>query len=144
MTQILEPTTCSTPACRRVLPAAPVLIRVPAVSAATIGCARTPLRRRRLRREVRVAGYLFMALLPPAVACATWGGSRTPLLLAVNSPDRVVDALTCPLDTAPPQISLRIEPVALAQPREAVECPVFLSGQFLPLDAPEEVAHGGY
>ncbi len=144
MTQILEPSNCSMPARRRTLPAAPVLIRVPALSAPTVGGRRAPVRRRRLRREIRVAGYWLLALIPPSVACATWGGSHTPMLLAVNSPDRSVAAVASLTDDAQPRIMLSIEPVAAPQLREAAPCSVVLSGQLLPADAPEETAHGGY
>ena len=143
MTQILEPLTCSTPARRRALPAAPVLIRVPALSPAKVGGERSQIRRRRLRREVRVAGCWLLALIPPSVACATWGGTRPPSLLAINSPDRPAFVVGSP---GSPQraITLSLEPVRAAQPFELSKSPVFLSGRLLPADTSEEPTHGGY
>ena len=143
MTQILESTTCSTPARRRALPAAPVLIRVPTMTlSATNG--RGPVRRRRVRREIRIAGYWALALLPPAVACATWGGSRAPMLLAVRSPDQQVEAGASPTDEALQRISLSIAPMDSSASRFEPLGSVFLSGELLPTDAAGELVHGGY
>ena len=145
MTRILEPRTCSTPARRRTLPAAPVLIRLPALSHATIGNGSGPIRRRRrLRREFRIAGCWLLALIPTAVVGASWGGGRAPVLLAVHAPAQAPEAGAGLADESRPCISLSIAPVLAVQPAEAVECSVFLSGQLLPADAPEEVVHGGY
>ena len=136
MNQILEPTNCSTPARRRAPAVAPVLIRVPALAGAD---ARRPGRspRRRLRREVRVAGCWLLALVPTVAACSAWGGHRPAPLLAVNSPDRVAPVA--------PAISLSIEPTPNTPPlADHAECSVFLSGQLLPADPTEESIHGGY
>lgn len=144
MTQIMEPSTCSTPARRRALPAAPILIRVPALSSAMIGGVRPRQVRRRLRREVRVAGCWLLALIPPSVACITWGGTRSHSpLLAVNSPDRVASS-TGSLESPQRRITLSLEPVLAVQPHEIAESSVFLSGQLLPADTSEEPTHGGY
>lgn len=134
MTQMLEPRTCSIPARRQSASTVPVLIRVPALAGGAVG-GRTPAaRRRRLRREVRVAGCWLLALLPPGAALAAWGGPRPAPLLAVNSPDR----------PAPPTISLSLEPAVAAQPVSDPGCSVALTGQLLPADCAEEPAHGGY
>ena len=143
MIQISEPSICSTPARRRALPVAPILIRVPALSSAAIGGAGPQARRRRLRREVRVAGCWLLALIPPSVACATWGGTRPHSLLAVNSPGRPASVAGLP-ESPQRTITLSLEPVRAAQPFEASDSPVFLSGQLLPADTSEEPTHGGY
>ncbi len=145
MTEILEPSTCSTPARRRALPTAPVLIRIPALSSATIGEVRQrEVHRRRLRREVRVAGCWLLALIPPSVACATWGGTRSHSpLLAVNSPDLASPASGAS-ESPQRRITLSLVPVLAVQPHEIAESSVFLSGQLLPTDASEEPTHGGY
>ena len=146
MTLILEPSTCSTPARRRATLAAPVLIRVPALSGSAVAGRRTPVRRRRLRREVRVAGFWLLALIPTVVACATWGSTRPAPLLAVNSPDRPAAEVAFEArDQGRSTISLRLEPVLAAAPTpEFAGGPVFFSGQLLPADTTEEPSHGGY
>ena len=138
MTQTLESSTCTTLAQRQVLPTAPILIRVPTIAATTISGAR-PLVRRRLRRELRVASYWMLALIPPSVACVTWGGTRSNLVLAVNFPDRADS-----VDIRQPSISLSLAPALAVTSSETAECSVSLSGRLLPLDASEELTHGGY
>lgn len=144
MTQSPEPPTCSSPARRRALPAAPVLIRVPAIAPATIGAGRTRVVRRRLRREVRVAGFWLLALIPPAVACATWGGGRPAVLLSLRGPAEATPADPIEAPPAAVALSLSLEPVLAAQPAEASGASVFLTGQLVPVDSPEEPMHGGY
>lgn len=139
MSQVLEAEMTTIPARRRALPAAPVLIQVPAL-ARTAGAIRP---RRRLRREVRVAGYWLLALVPASVACAAWGGvARPPVLLNVPSPDRV--SAPAAADPAPERgITLSLDPTPALAGVEAEPCRVFLTGQILPLDAAEEPTHGG-
>ncbi len=145
MNQILEPISCLTPVRRRaLLAAAPVLIRVPVLAGASVGGVR-PSSRRRLRREVRAAGYWLLALIPATVACATWGGHRPPVLLTVNPPARPALAVRARGDDRPSLISLSLAPIVATQPsHEFAGGPVFLSGQLLPADPSEESAHGGY
>ncbi len=153
MTQTLpEPiVTTSYPARRRELPSAPVLIRVPIVVASRVS--KTPARRRRLRREVRAAGYLLLLAVPACLACLGFGGFRPPSIaasafgvaaraeavVAPEGPDAAEGPRTAPA------ISLSLEPVLAAhQPRDIVEAPVLLSGQLLPVDSHEEPSHGGH
>jgi len=142
MTQTQDPPILTIPARRRTLPAAPVLIRIPAVTASS----RAPegrARRRRLRREVRVAGYLLLAALPLSLAYTSLGGDRRPALAATSPAVGVEDAAANPAEAMPPTISISLEPVLSAQPRDPSESPVFLSGQLLPAEvSPEETTHG--
>ena len=142
MTQ-MESTCCSTPARRRALSTPTVLIRVPALAGVPVGASTMPARRRRLRREVRIAGAWLLALIPPTMACATWGGTRPAPLLAVNSPTRAASTVAEPVGSPRGMISLSLEPVAPAQRPERGSS-VVLSGQLLPADAFEEPTHGGY
>ena len=143
MTQISEPKIDPPLARRRALPAAPVLIRVPTISSAKMA-GRGPIRRRRLRREVRVAGYWLLVLAPLGFTCVTWGGSRAPMLLAVNSPDRPVEAVASPTEEALHRISLSVAPLDSTAARFDGGGPIFLSSELMPTDAAQEVAHGGY
>ena len=144
MTQTLEPTFCLPPARSRALPLAPVLIRVPAIKGASFGGVRAPVRRRRLRREIRVAGFWLLALIPPSVACATWGGTRSIPHLAINSPDGAAPADSLSVESLQREITLSLEPAFLVPAADPTEGSVILSGELLPADAFEETAHGGY
>src|SRR4051812_5588429 len=80
MTQTQDTATLLTPARRRSASAVPVLIQIP-----NLGPSRAPqrrVRRRRLRREVRVAGYLMLAVVPISIAFASLGGPRLSPLAA--------------------------------------------------------------
>jgi hypothetical protein len=99
-------------------------------------------RRRRLRREVRVAGYALLILLPLSMALATFAGERRPFLTSsqpvVENPatrPQVVE-LQAPVSLSP------LEPI-LAADRQA-DASIVLPGVLLPVDAPEESSDGGH
>ncbi len=149
-TLLESPVTTLAPARRRELPSAPVLIRVPIVIASR--ASKAPVRRRRLRREARVAGYLLMLAGSTALAYLGLGGHRLPSIAASSfgvaarvDPAEGSDGGAGDPARNPPAISLSLEPVLAAhQGREFVEGPVLLSGQLLPVDSHEEPSHGGH
>ncbi len=145
MTQTQERPIDLTPARRRPLPPAPVLIRIPAVAEAHAPKRRA--RRRRLRREVRVVACFLLAALPLPLVLARSGGDtrpasapapRGPALRAGVGGDRAGGELS------PPVISISLEPIFSTPSRDLAESRVFLSGQLLPADTPEESSHGGH
>jgi hypothetical protein len=94
----------------------------------------TPRPRRRLRRELRAAGYLVASSLPLVLAAALLHGapvSRGAGLSGASAPA-----------VRPPSVSISIEQSALG-PRVEPEPPVVLPGYLLPADGPEEAAHAG-
>jgi hypothetical protein len=135
-------------------PVVPILIQVPAVPALMGRAGRTSMgvrvrtgtsvrqqrRRRRLRREVRVAGYAMMLMAPMMYAPLAMWGERSS-----NEPRAVEPGSDCPeLTTAlhPPVISISIEPVAGSSCSEA-EPPVVFPGYLLPDNESEGPAHAG-
>jgi hypothetical protein len=145
------PTTTSRPISDR--PVVPILIQVPAFPAPTsrsawprvrARAATSPQRRRRLRREVRVAAYALM-LAAPLVSAPVWirgewsstvpGAARPEPAPAAEGTDRAVAH-------HPPVISISIEPAAGVTGTEA-EPPVVFPGYLLPDDDSEEPAHAG-
>ncbi len=135
-------------------PVVPILIQVPAVPALMGRAGRTSpgvrvrtgaslhpqRRRRRLRREVRVAGYAMMLMAPMMYAPLAMWGERSS-----NEPRAVGPGSDCPeLTTAlhPPVISISIEPVAGSSCSEA-EPPVVFPGYLLPDNESEGPAHAG-
>ena len=142
MLQTCEPRTRSNPARRRSAPV-PVLIAIPAVSLNT-RAPRGRVRRRRLRREVRVAGYALLILLPITMALATLASDRRALARPGS-----LEGDDAPL--AQVASSVRLEaPISLssdeltppAEPAPAVR--VFLPGVVVPVEASEEPSHGGH
>ena len=133
-----------TPARRRTTAALPVLIQIPKLGPSPRAF-RRPARRRRLRREVRVAGFALLALLPIAFTLFTFGGDRLPPARAASltvehseAPDEPE-----PATRKPGVISLApLEPVVTI--RRELDAPVFLPGYLLPADAPEESSDGGH
>jgi hypothetical protein len=139
-------------------PIVPVLIQVPAVPsllrasgrAASRPHRRPVARRRRLRREVRMAGYTVMMIAPLSLASALLmggrsGGALEPALPAVARAAAESAAPGCDrpgLASAPPIISISLEPAALS-PYAEVEPQVVLPGYLLPDDECEEPAHAG-
>ena len=134
-------------------PAVPVLIQVPAVPSlerasrrATARLQRRPAaRRRRLRREVRMAGYTLMMTAPLILASLLLWGGRPAVSMAATRPvgDCVSDDGRADLAAArPPAISISIESATLSPCSEA-EPPVVLPGYLLPDDHCEEPAHAG-
>jgi hypothetical protein len=106
---------------------------------------RRPQPRRRLRREVRLAGYLMICLLT-----LIW----VPRVLLFRSEGSAVEARSgrtgagrgragTAFRTVPaPAISISIEPAGLA-PYAGAESPVVFPGYLLPDDGCEEPAHAG-
>jgi len=142
MTQFQDPPILQNLARRRALPAAPVLIRIPAVAAGPVA-PRRRARRRRLRREVRVVGYFLLATLPLWLAIASLGGERRPALMTASAPAIGPDPAA--FESTVPAISISLEPALAARPSDFAAPPVFLSSQLLPADvAPEETSHGGH
>jgi hypothetical protein len=135
MIQTCEPKTRSTPARRRSAPL-PVLISIPTLETASQP-RRVRVRRRRLRREVRVAGYALLILMPLSMAFATFTGDKRPFLTASPLPEHA--------ETADPQTSISLSPLEpiVAADRQADE-PVILPGLLLPVDASEESSDGGH
>jgi hypothetical protein len=133
-----DTTTLLTPALRRSVSAVPVLIQIP-----NLGPSRVPqrrARRRRLRREVRVAGYLLLAILPITIAFASMGGYRlSPLAASSLALPSESEAST---SREVPAVSLSLEPISSVS--RDFECPVFLPGTLLPADSTEEGGDGGH
>jgi hypothetical protein len=126
-----------------------------------IGRGRSPARpgRRRLRREVRLAGWALLSLVPLLGAgTLDWGSLRSRVLalpvsiaLATNRDRAEVAAAIAPElpagepvspTNAPPVVVLSIEP-ALGAPVSDAEIPVVFPGYLLPDDSLEEPAHEG-
>jgi hypothetical protein len=89
--------------------------------------------RRRLRREVRLAGYLMICLLT-----LIW----LPRALLFRSEGSAVEARSGRIAAPAPAISISIEPAVLA-PYADAESPVVFPGYLLPDDGCEEPAHAG-
>jgi hypothetical protein len=97
-------------------------------------------RRRRLRREVRLALLGALVVLPPTLAggmVLRGGRPATARDSGRWSPDREPGSVH-----HPPMISLSIEPAAYA-PQGHVEPPVVFPGYLLPDDGSEEPVHVG-
>lgn len=145
MTQTYETTHATTmPARRRPAGPLPVLISVPdlAPPRQVTRVTSRPRARRRLRREVRVAGYLLLALLPASMAFFVLGGERLPTL-AVGLTAQARE----PADEAAPRRAamISIEPLEpVISVRRSMDAPVILPGYLLPADAVEESSDGGH
>ncbi|MGO9810275.1 MAG: hypothetical protein ACLP53_05735 [Isosphaeraceae bacterium] len=115
--------------------------------------------RRRLRRQVRVAGYTLLGLLPLLLAWSRWTdaqsvrhpGSRLLLLPSHRSGREAPDGGTDPeawnsasaaVTTSPAPVLLSIEPVGTAVDSDT-ETPVVFPGYLLPDDHHEEPVHEG-
>jgi hypothetical protein len=135
-------------------PVVPILIQVPALPALMSPSARPSLRvraatsphrrRRRLRREVRVAAYAMM-LAAPLVSAPLWiwgEWSSTAPRAARPEPACAADGKDLAVAHHPPVISISIEPATGVTGAEA-EPPVVFPGYLLPDDDSEEPAHAG-
>ncbi len=143
MTQTQDPRPTIAPARRRASSPVPVLIQIPAIArgtrpSSTMGRV-VPRRRRRLRREFRLAGYALLLLLPVGMALSLLGGDRRPALV-VSGPGHASDLDAAPL---PETIAITLDPVVIP-PCEAAEPPVILPGYLLPADSTEESKDGGH
>jgi hypothetical protein len=133
-----------TPARRRTPAAPPVLIQVPNLGPSPRAF-RRPVRRRRLRKEVRIVGIALLALFPIAFTLFTFGGDKLPSRrasrLTVEHPE--AQAEPEPATRQPGVISLApLEPVVTI--RRELDPPVILPGYLLPADASEEPSDGGH
>jgi hypothetical protein len=124
---------------------APILIQVPSVPApvralwrGTAFPTRIRTRRRRLRREVRLAGYAFLLASPLALAAATLPAVRPGSGLEAGGGDLAATQ-------APPVISISLEPAGVLPQRagDTETAPVILPGYLLPDDGSEESVHAG-
>jgi hypothetical protein len=144
MTQTLETSNLLITTRPRAFEALPVLISIPNLATSGRG-ARPKVRRRRLRREVRVAGYVLLAILPASMALVAFAGERLPTMaagLTVERRDASAETATAPRSAG--VISLEpLEPVVVTVHRE-LEAPVTLPGYLLPADTPEESSDGGH
>lgn len=136
MTQILATTRLPIPARRRAARAVPILIQIPDLAGSR--AAGRPVRRRRLRREVRVAGYALLGLLPIWLAIATLGGDRLPRL-AASSRTAAAEADSGSIREVP-TVSLSLEPMS-SGPID-LEAPVVLPVLLQPVAPTEEDADG--
>jgi hypothetical protein len=116
--------------------------------------------RRRLRREVRVAGCALLAFLPLVSVCTLGWQSRSSQLLAASVSDatarphvqhaaqdrrdraRLANSLVVEQIGLPSEVVLSIEPAVVA-PESDTEVPVVLPGYVLPDDSLEESSHAG-
>lgn len=97
--------------------------------------------RRRLRKEIRVAAYACLAVLPFVVAAGVWSVHSTARRAGAaeierTSPDSVAQA------PAHPQVWLSLEPIGASLDAEP-EPPVVFPGYLLPADRREELSHEG-
>jgi len=121
----------------------PVLIQVPVLAArlrAEPRPRRAIQRRRRLRREVRLAGSAALLGLPLAAAALMLGGARS----SARPPDGAPGFRAAAVIEAPPMVSIAmpIESEASAPLRDLIP-PVQLPDYVLPDDGTEETAHAG-
>lgn len=154
-------------------PIAPVLIQVPALPRAR-GASRRPSRqyvgpsrtagvrrRRRLRREVRVAGSAILFGVPMAWAMLTlWSpGTSADAAPQGAEPARVAVAARDPeirqgprtdcvvsgevVDDGPPWATISLEPTRTSQPGELTSPVVEPAGYLLPAESGEETFHAG-
>ena len=140
MTMTQELPTLARPARRRELPAVPVLIRVPMMAGVVPISRPDSRRRRRLRREVRVAAFALLFASPVFLGVFLLGSDRPgSSVIAATSRDSG--------DQNPPLLALPSRPgpiVTLSAPSRDRGVPVILPGYLLPADATEETSDGGY
>jgi hypothetical protein len=146
-----------------------VLIEVPDLKGSRMGRGRTQppsqeaisrpryvRTKRRLRREVRVAGCALLALMPLVSLCTIGSSSQPSRVVACSIADTIAGrnnlAATAPRDRAMEPASnasrstravvLSVEPPALV-PGNDTEVPVVFPGYVLPDDSLEDAAHEG-
>jgi hypothetical protein len=112
--------------------------------------------RRRLRREVRVAGCALMVFLPIVSACTMGWSSRPSRFIACSIADMTAEknSLVVTADRVPASapgtdgsgaagaVVLSTEPAGLVPGNDTV-VPVVFPGYLLPDDSPEDSAHEG-
>lgn len=125
-------------------PIVPILIQVPSLTAPSRRAGVVRRRRRRLRKEVRVAGLTMMSVLPVGFLLLALGGAQP-----VERPSRVkAPAATAPAPArtveAPRDRDASVEladaPVASVA---SAPVPVVFHDYLLPVDGPEEPDHAG-
>jgi hypothetical protein len=99
-------------------------------------------RRRRLRREVRVAAYALAAAAPLFLVATMLWAVQPPRTLASAAPGKLATDKDDRGTLRPPSISISIEPTILT-PYAEVEPPVVFPGYLLPDDGREEPANAG-
>jgi hypothetical protein len=126
-----------------VRPAVPILIQVPTLRASARRLAPVRTRRRRLRKEVRVAGLTMMSVLPVGFLLLALGGAQPvdrPLsasLAKVSSESRRDAAI-------PPVLAVAAPGTETVAPVAVPTCvPVVFRGYLLPADGPEEPEYEG-
>jgi len=144
MTQTLETANSLTLSRPRAFEALPVLISIPNLAITSRGV-RPKVRRRRLRREVRLAGYALLAILPVSMALVALAGDRwSPRApgLTVERRGGLVESST----NRPPTCSISLEPLepVIVNVHRELEAPVILPGYLLPADTSEESSDGGH
>jgi hypothetical protein len=119
----------------------PILIQVPNLRASARRSS-PARRRRRLRKEVRVAGLTMMSVLPVGFLLLALGGAQP-------APRSVKAAAPAPAPVAPARtveanrdasVSLADAPIASVA---AAPVPVVFHDYLLPVDGPEEPDHAG-
>jgi hypothetical protein len=137
MTQICESKPRQTPPRRRKPAPLPVLISIPKMAEGPRPF-HTRIRRRRLRREVRITGYVLLAILPLSMAFASFGGDRLMPLASRLVVEQHANSARHPVIVLTP-----LEPVVTVQQPELC-APVSLPGYLLPADTSEESSDGGH
>ena len=146
MTQTRETSNLLTPTRPRPAEALPVLISIPNLATSARG-PRPRARRRRLRREVRVAAYVLLAILPASMALVAFGGERLPTMAAGLTVEcRDASASTSAETTSRPAAVISLEPLepVVVTVHQDLDAPVILRGDLLPADTPEESSDGGH
>lgn len=121
-------------------PTLPILIQVPALRPSTRGSVRPRAARRRLRKEVRLAGLTMMSALPMGLLALILGGARPPAPTLVEVTARATAELA-----ATPRVTLSFEPTPGPESDSASGSadPVAFPGYLLPVDGPEDPAYEG-
>jgi hypothetical protein len=97
--------------------------------------------RRRLRREIRLAGYALMMAAPLTLAALLLAGAPATDARSADGSAGSRSRITASI--RPPAVFLSLEPAILAPATSSPESPVVLPGYLLPDDGFEEPAHAG-
>jgi hypothetical protein len=129
-------------------PVMPILIQVPALRAPLRRPARVRTRRRRLRKEVRVAGLTMMSVLPVGLLLLALGGAQPierPLPEQVSTAPQKASNVIRRDAANPPLLAIATPSVEASAPiPSASTCvPVVFRGYLLPAEGPEEPEYEG-